>query len=74
MITSINTSSTLTGYTDGMQLVFFNKDAEKVAKVCNLETSKNYWGLDHVVLDENDTYKYYPKLVKAGYKIAIHYA
>lgn len=72
MTISINNNSTITGYSDGKQVVFFKEDAEKVSQVCNLEIQTSHWGIRHLVINEKDSSIYYARLIRAGYKLRLY--
>ena len=71
MVAHLNTGKVIKGYSNLNQVVFFESMAEKVANICDLVIRENFRGTKQLIIDERETYKYYPKIVKAGYSIAI---
>ena len=71
MTLQINSSSTLVAFDNNQEVVFFGENAEKVASTCNLVTTTNSRGIKYLNISRRHTDTVYPKLVKAGYKIAV---
>lgn len=71
MTTSIRTQSTLTGWQMGEQVVMCGKSAEIAAAILGTHTEEAPNGTPRLLLNRRYQDTAYPKLVKAGYKIAI---
>ena len=66
-----NPSRTLTAFDNNQEVVFYGENAEKVASTCNLVPTINSRGIKYLNISRRHTDTVYPKLVKAGYKIAV---
>ena len=64
-------SSTLTGFNNGTGTIFFGDNARKASKVLNRQTETTVKGAEYLLIPERQRDVVYPKLVKAGYKLAI---
>lgn len=71
MITQINDTKTLWGYSLGDTVVFYGRNAEVTAEVCDLVTEPAPNGSPRLTMTERMTEILYPRLVKAGYRLAI---
>lgn len=71
MTTSINTESLLVGWQLGEQVVLCGENAEKAAAILGTHTEEAPNGTPRLLLNRRYQDTAYPKLVKAGYKIAI---
>lgn len=71
MTTSINTESLLVGWQLGEQVVMCGKNAEIAAAILGTHTEEAPNGTPRLLLNRRYQDTAYPKLVKAGYKIAI---
>ena len=71
MTTSINTESLLVGWQLGEQVVMCGKSAEIAAAILGTQTEPSPNGTPRLLLNRRYQDTAYPKLVKAGYKIAI---
>lgn len=64
-------SCTLTGFDNGSGTCFFGNNAHKVAEVLNRGIEKTCRGAEYILIPQSQQAVVFPKLVKAGYKIAI---
>lgn len=64
-------SSTLMGFNNNTATVFFGENARKASKVLDRQTETNSRGIEYLLIPERQRDVVYPKLVKAGYKLAI---
>lgn len=71
MTTSINTESLLVGWQLGEQVVLCGENAEKAAAILRTHTEEAPNGTPRLLLNRRYQDTAFPKLVKAGYKIAI---
>lgn len=71
MITQINDTKTLRGYSLGNAVVFYGINAKVIAEVCDLITEPAPNGSPRLMMTERMTDIFYPRLVKAGYRLAI---
>lgn len=71
MTTSINTESLLVGWQLGEQVVMYGENAKKAAAILGTYTEESPNGTPRLLLNRRYQDTAYPKLVKAGYKIAI---
>lgn len=71
MTIQFNDTKTLWGFSLGTEVTFHGINAEVIAEVCNLSTEPAPNGSPRLMMTERMTYIYYPRLVKAGYRLAI---
>ena len=71
MTTSINTKSLLVGWQLGEQVVMCGENAETAAAILGTHTEASPNGTPRLLLNRRYQDTAYPKLVKAGYKLAI---
>lgn len=70
-VVSLTRDITIYGFSNGNEVCFFESNAEKVEKVTGLKPYTNYRGTRIIHITERDTAVIYPKLIRAGYRIAI---
>ena len=71
MTTSINTESLLVGWLLGEQVVMCGENAVKAAAILGTDTEASPNGTPRLILKRRYQDTAFPKLVQAGYKIAI---
>lgn len=71
MTTSIKTESLLVGWLLGEQVVMCGENAEIAAAILGTQTGKSPNGTPRLLLKRQYQDTLFPKLVQAGYKIAI---
>lgn len=71
MTIQFNDTKTLRGYSLGTEVAFYGTNAEVIAEVCDLVTEPAPNGSPRLMMTERMTDIFYPRLVKAGYRIAI---
>lgn len=71
MTTSIKTESLLVGWLLGEQVVMCGENAEIAAAILGTQTGKSPNGTPRLLLKRRYQDTAFPKLVQAGYKIAI---
>lgn len=59
------------GFNNGTGTIFFGANAQKVAEVIKGRTEKTCKGTEYILLTERQQIVAFPKLIKAGYKLAI---
>lgn len=64
-------SSTLTGFDNGTGTCFFGNNAHKVAAVLKRDTEKTCKGTEYILIPQDQQAVVFPRLVEAGYKLAI---
>lgn len=71
MTIQINDTKTLRGFSLGNAVVFHGINAEVIAEICDLRTEPAPNGSPRLMMTERMTDIFYPRLVKAGYRLAI---
>lgn len=71
MTLSISPASTILAFSNDNEIVFFGANADKVATICRLQFETNSRGIHYLNIRRSQQDIVYPKLVAAGYKVAV---
>ena len=71
MTIQINDTKTLRGFSLGNGICFYGSSADIIAEVCDLHTNQTQSGTRYLLITDRQSDIYYPRLVKAGYRLAI---